>query len=205
MTAIDGRANSRDLLRAVPSLERLSERDLERIASVLAERSVAAGSILMEEGATGQHSFLIVEGDACVITGGVTVARVGPGEFVGELALLTDRPRCATVRAETSLRLLILDRATLASLIDPVTEALLGTMARRMARDSDPARNSDAPGRWVIGAPVAVRSRYDDTWVEGFELAEVDLTGDAPRLQLRRRSDEAVLPLFFTADQVRLA
>ncbi len=204
MTAIDGRANSRELLRAVPSFERLSERDLERIASVLAERSVAAGSILMEEGATGQHSFLIVEGDACVITGGVTVARVGPGEFVGELALLTDRPRCATVRAETSMRLLMLDRATLASLIDPVTEALLGTMARRMARDTD-RNNSDAPGRWVIGAPVAVRSRYDDTWVEGFELAEVDLTGDAPRLQLRRRSDEAVLPLFFTADQVRLA
>ena len=201
---IDGRANSRDLLRAVPSLERLSEGDLERIASVLAERRVAAGSILMEEGATGQHSFLIVEGDACVITGGVTVARVGPGEFVGELALLTDRPRCATVRAETSMRLLMLDRATLVSLIDPVTEALLGTMARRMAPDTD-RNNSDAPGRWVIGAPVAVRSRYDDTWVEGFELAEVDLTGDAPRLQLRRRSDEAVLPLFFTADQVRLA
>ena len=116
MTATEGRANSKDLLRAVPSLERLSERDLERIAAVLAERTVAAGSIFVEEGATGQHSFLIVEGDACVITGGVTVARVGPGEFVGELALLTDRPRCATVRAETVMRLLVLDRAALAIL-----------------------------------------------------------------------------------------
>jgi CRP/FNR family cyclic AMP-dependent transcriptional regulator len=204
MTATEGRANSKDLLRAVPSLERLSERDLERIAAVLAERTVAAGSILVEEGATGQHSFLIVEGDACVITGGVTVARVGPGEFVGELALLTDRPRCATVRAETAMRLLVLDRAALASLIDPVTEALLGTLARRLRRDAD-LNDSDARRQWVIGAPVAVRSRYDDTWVEGFEIAEVDLTRDAPRLQLRRRSDEAVLPLFFTADQVRLA
>ena len=204
MTAVDGRANSRDLLRAVPSLERLSERDLERIAAVLAERTVAAGSILVEEGAAGQDSFLIVEGDACVTTGGVTVARVGPGEFVGELALLTDRPRCATVRAETPMRLLVLDRATLASLIDPVTEALLGTLARRLRRDAD-RNDSDAPGRWVIGAAVAVRSRYDHTWVEGFEIAEVDITGDVPRLQLRRRSDEAVLPLFFTADQVRLA
>ena len=204
MTATEGRANSKDLLRAVPSLERLSERDLERIAAVLAERTVAAGSILVEEGATGQHSFLIVEGDACVITSGVTVARVGPGEFVGELALLTDRPRCATVRAETAMRFLVLDRATLASLIDPVTEALLGTLARRLRRDAD-LNDSDARGQWVIGAPVAVRSRYDDTWVEGFEIAEVDLTGDVPRLQLRRRSDEAVLPLFFTADQVRLA
>ncbi len=204
MTAIDGRANSRDLLRAVPSLERLSERDLERIAAVLAERTVTAGSILVEEGATGQHSFLIVEGEACVITGGVTVARVGPGEFVGELALLTERPRSATVRAETAMRVLVLDRATLASLIDPVTEALLGTLARRLRRDAD-RNDRDAPGQWVIGAAVAVRSRYDDTWVEGFEIAEVDLTGDAPRLQLRRRSDEAVLPLFFTAEQVRLA
>jgi CRP/FNR family transcriptional regulator, cyclic AMP receptor protein len=204
MTATEGRANSKDLLRAVPSLERLSEPDLERIAAVLAERTVAAGSILVEEGATGQHSFLIVEGDACVVTGGVTVARVGPGEFVGELALLTDRPRCATVRAETAMCLLVLDRATLASLIDPVSEALLGTLARRLRREAD-LNDSDARGRWVIGAPVAVRSRYDDTWVEGFEIAEVDLTGDAPRLQLRRRSDEAVLPLFFTADQVRRA
>jgi hypothetical protein len=204
MTAIDGRADSRDLLRAVPSLERLSEADLGRIAAVLAERTVAADSILVEEGATGQHSFLIVEGEACVITGGVTVARVGPGEFVGELALLTDRPRCATVRAETAMRLLVLDRATLASLIDPVTEALLGTMARRLRMEAD-RDDSDAPGPWAVGAAVAVRSRYADTWVEGFEIAEVDLTGDAPRLQLRRRSDEAVLPLFFTADQVRLA
>jgi CRP-like cAMP-binding protein len=182
----------------------LSERDLERIAAVLAEHTVAAGSILVEEGATGQHSFLIVEGEACVITGGVTIARVGPGEFVGELALLTDRPRCATVRAETAMRFLVLDRATLASLIDPVTEALLGTLARRLRRDAD-RNDSDAPGQWVIGAAVAVRSRYADTWVEGFEIAEVDVTGDAPRLLLRRRSDEAVLPLFFTSDQVRRA
>jgi CRP-like cAMP-binding protein len=131
---------------------------------------------------------------------------VGPGDFVGELALLTDEPRCATVRAETSMRLLVLDKQALAALIDPITEALLGTLVRRL-RQADLATTvpgDHVAGSWRIGAAVSVRSRFADTWVEGFVIADVDLAGASPRIQVRRDSDGAVLPLSFNADDIRL-
>jgi CRP-like cAMP-binding protein len=168
---------------------------------------VAAGEIVVEEGTAGQQSFLIVEGDACVLTGGVLIARVGAGEFIGELALLTDEPRCATVRAETSMRLLVLDKNALTSLIDPITEALLGTLARRLRRETDRAATpstGSVVGRPTIGAHVAVRSRFAGEWVEGFEIADIDLASESPQIQVRRHSDGAVLPVFFEADDIRL-
>src|SRR5688572_23926189 len=115
-----------DLVRGIPSLRGLSDHDLGRIAALLRERAVAAGEVVVEEGTVGDQSFLVVEGDASVSASGVPIARIGSGEFIGELGLLTDEPRCATVRAETPMRLLVLDKATLTSLIDPITEALLG-------------------------------------------------------------------------------
>jgi CRP/FNR family cyclic AMP-dependent transcriptional regulator len=208
VTAPDGQTGSLDLLRAVPSFRGLSDGDLGRIDALLGERSVATGEVVIEEGASGQQSFLVLEGVASVITGGVTVAKVGPGEFVGELALLNDAPRCATVRADTGMRLLVLDKATLTSLLDPITEALLGTLARRLFRDTDAAKRASAndagPSPWTVGAAVAVRSRYAGSWVEGFEIAEVDLTTTPPRFQLRRRFDGAVLPVFFDTGELRL-
>lgn len=202
-TPADPQLTHLDLLRAVPSLRHLGDHDLGRIAALLGERSVGPGETLIEEGTQGSESFLVAEGEASVLIGGVLIARVGPGEFVGELALLNDEPRGATVRAETPMTLLVLDKATLTSLLDPITEALLGTLARRLRRESGRAGRSGDP--WVVGTAVAVRSRYASSWVEGFEIAEVDLAGDAPQVQLRRRSDGAVLPVSFGLDEIRLA
>ena len=196
-------ADHLDLLRAVPNLRGLSDHDLGRIAALLGERTVEPGETLIEEGTEGSQSFLVAEGEASVLIGGVLIARVGPGEFVGELALLTDEPRGATVRAETSMKVLVLDKATLVALLDPITEALLGTLVRRLRRE--PARAGGSADPWTVGTAVAVRSRYASTWVEGFEIAEVDLAGDAPQIQLRRRSDGAVLPVFFGVEELRLA
>jgi CRP-like cAMP-binding protein len=199
-----GKPGHVDLLRAVPNLRGLSDHDLGRIAALLGERSVAPGETLIEEGTEGSQSFLVAEGEASVSIGGVLIARVGPGEFVGELALLTDEPRGATVRAETSMKVRVLDKATLAALLDPITEALLGTLARRL-RHRPVRADAAAAEPWTVGAAVAVRSRYASTWVEGFEIAEVDLAGDEPQIQLRRRSDGALLPVFFGVEEIRLA
>jgi CRP-like cAMP-binding protein len=207
MTSDRDNGGSLSLLRRVPGLAQLSDSDLERVAALLGERLAAADEILVQEGTAGDQSYLIVEGHAWVMSAGVTLARVGPGEFVGELALLTDAPRCATVQAETPMRLLVLDKATLAELIDPITEALLGPLVRRLRRADRTAVTSvdDVAGRWTIGAAVAVRSRYADRWVEGFEIAELDLVNDSsPRIQVRRHSDGAVLPVSFDADDIRL-
>jgi CRP-like cAMP-binding protein len=207
MSALEGETGSVGLLRAIPSLRQLSDHDLGRVAALLGERAAVVGEIVVEEGTTGEQSFLIVDGHASVLTGGVLIARVGPGEFIGELALLTDEPRCATVRAETPMQLLVLDKASLASLIDPITEALLGTLARRLRRETGgPTASTDkVVGRPTIGAVVAVRSRFAGDWVQGFEIADIDLTGASPQIQVRRHSDGAVLPVFFTADDIRLA
>jgi CRP-like cAMP-binding protein len=203
MAPLEARTGSLELLRGVPSLRALSDVDLGRIASLLGERLVKAGEVLVEEGTAGNESFLVVDGTATVLAAGEPIASVGTGDFVGELAILTDAPRCATVRAETPMHLLVLDKATLSSLIDPIAEALLGTLARRVrpAHDVPPVR----PGGREIGASVAVRSRYDGRWVDGFEVVDVDLTGATPQLQVRRRSDGAVLPVLFAAEDVRSA
>ena len=209
-------ATVRDLLKAVPSFRQLSDDELQRIGSILGERAVEPGELLVEEGETGRESFLVAEGEATVSSGGVVIARVGPGEFVGELALLTESPRCATVRAESSMRLLVLDGDALASLLDPITEALLGTLARRARADNGtasatpatsaaPATSESRTDAWTVGATVAVRSHYEGTWVDGFEVADVDLSGPAPRVQVRRRSDGAVLPVLFDPVEIRLS
>ena len=204
MAPLEARTGSIDLLRGVPSLRALSDVDLARIAALLGERLVKAGEVLVEEGTSGNESFLVVDGTATVLASGEPIASVGTGDFVGELALLTDAPRCATVRAETPMHLLVLDKSTLSSLIDPIAEALLGTLARRV-RGAGDAPPRAAAGARQIGAAVAVRSRYDGRWVDGFEVVDVDLTGTTPKLQVRRRSDGAVLPVLFAAEDVRSA
>jgi hypothetical protein len=208
MTALEANTRSVEMLRNVPSLRSLADTDLARIAAVLGERLVAAGQVLVAEGTTGDQSYLIVDGMATVEAGGVPIASIGPGDFVGELALLTDEPRCATVRSQTPMHVLVLDKSTLRTLIDPVAEALLGTLARRLRRQSgSDARRGDNTGEAgavsPIGTAVAVRSRYDGRWVDGFEIADVDLSGEIARVQVRRRSDGAVLPMAFGAEDVR--
>lgn len=195
----DAHPGTTELLRGIPGLASLDEASLRRIAELVGERTVVAGDALIEEGTTGDESFLIVEGEAAITTNGELLARVGPGEFVGELALLTDARRCASVHAASPMRVLVLNKAALASLLDPITEALLGTLARRLTvrgkATTDPVRT---------GALVAIRSSYAGTWVEGFEVADVDLSGSSPRVQVRRQSDDAILPVSFGVDEIRI-
>ena len=70
------------------------------------ERRVAAGQRVMGEGAPASSFFLVLDGEVEVVRGGDTVARLGPGEHVGELALFDEHsPRSATVTAITDARL----------------------------------------------------------------------------------------------------
>jgi CRP-like cAMP-binding protein len=81
---------------------------------MLAERgswvNVAPGQIIMTQGEPGDAFYVIESGQLDIITDGVTVRTCGPGEHVGEIALLLDAPRNATVRAGTTARLYRLDR-----------------------------------------------------------------------------------------------
>lgn len=123
------------VLRRVPFLRGCTDRELNALASQMDEVSVRAGRTLMEEGAFGHEAFIVVDGWAAVSSGGVTVAAVGPGEFIGEMAMLSGDPRSATVVAKTEMVLLVVGAATFRSVAEhPVVgHALSRCLARRLA------------------------------------------------------------------------
>jgi CRP-like cAMP-binding protein len=97
-------AVSIDALREVEILGGLKDADLASLAGDLAERRVAAGDPIVGEGTGGVAFFFILEGETSVTVGGDEVATLGPGEYVGELALLDpEGPRSATVTAKTDV------------------------------------------------------------------------------------------------------
>ncbi len=88
----------------MPIFQGLDNRDLERIASSMKQRTFHAGDTVTAEGQGGIGFFVIESGDAKVTIGGRDRRTLGPGDYFGEVALLTDSPRTATIIAETDLR-----------------------------------------------------------------------------------------------------
>jgi CRP/FNR family transcriptional regulator, cyclic AMP receptor protein len=93
-----------DLLKRVPIFEGLDNKDLERIANSMKQRTFRSGDTVTTEGQGGVGFFVIEEGEARVTIHGDERRRLGPGDYFGEVALLTDRPRTATITAESDLR-----------------------------------------------------------------------------------------------------
>ena len=115
LLAIDRRAVAPDaetlqLLRGIPFFSPLPPPALERVIANLIPLQAVAGSAVIREGDAGDRSYVIVEGWAEVTRAGAPVSEVGPGGYVGEIALLRDVPRTASVTAKTDLRMLALDR-----------------------------------------------------------------------------------------------
>ena len=92
------------LLEHVPIFQGLDRRELERIASSMKQRTFHAGDTVTAEGQGGVGFFVIESGEAKVTIGGKDRRTLGPGDYFGEVALLTDSPRTATIMAETDLR-----------------------------------------------------------------------------------------------------
>jgi CRP/FNR family transcriptional regulator, cyclic AMP receptor protein len=93
-----------DLLQRVPIFQGLEPRELERIAGSMKQRTFRAGDTVTAEGQGGVGFFVIESGEARVTIGGKDRRTLGPGDYFGEVALLTDSPRTATIMAETDLR-----------------------------------------------------------------------------------------------------
>ena len=92
------------LLQHVPIFQGLDNRELGRIASSMKQRTFQAGDTVTAEGQGGVGFFVIESGEAKVTIGGKDRRTLGPGDYFGEVALLTDSPRTATIMAETDLR-----------------------------------------------------------------------------------------------------
>jgi voltage-gated potassium channel len=98
-----------ELLARVPLLASLERKDLQRLAKDFTERTFPAGSVVIKEGDThGMGFFIVVEGEGVVNVGGKDVDKIGPGSYFGEVALISDRVRTATVTATTDLKTLVM-------------------------------------------------------------------------------------------------
>jgi CRP/FNR family cyclic AMP-dependent transcriptional regulator len=92
------------LLQNVPLFSGLDPRELETIARTVHERTFERGETVAEEGQGGVGFFVIREGNAKVEVGGQEVRTLGPGDHFGEIALITEGPRTATVKADSELK-----------------------------------------------------------------------------------------------------
>jgi CRP-like cAMP-binding protein len=97
-----------EMLRRVPLLEGLGRKELEEVGRLCDEVDLPAGRVLMREGDSGDEFYLVLEGSVRVDRGGATVATLGPGQFLGEIALVDHGPRTASATCETACRLLVL-------------------------------------------------------------------------------------------------
>ena len=95
-----------DRLKQVPLFSACSARELRAIASVVKEVDHPKGTVIAREGDPGVGLFVILEGTAEVTIGGKRMAKLGSGDFFGEIALLDGGPRSATVTATNDLHLL---------------------------------------------------------------------------------------------------
>jgi CRP-like cAMP-binding protein len=90
-------------LQKVPLFAGLDDKELEHIAASMRERRFAAGDTVTQEGAGGAGFFIVEDGTADVTVDGESRGSIGPGDFFGEIALLTDSPRTATIIATTDM------------------------------------------------------------------------------------------------------
>jgi MFS family permease len=118
-----------ELLRAIPIFAPLPVPVLERLATLAAEARVPAAAAVFEQGQAGDRFYVIAEGTAAVEIDGAQASTLGRGGFFGEIALLRDIPRTATVRAVEDLRLYALER-------DDFIAAVTGHAPSREAADS---------------------------------------------------------------------
>lgn len=123
-------------LAQVPLFAGLGKKQLRQISSLATELDAADGRVLTREGEQGNEFIVILDGEAHVLVDGDVVATLGAGDFFGEIALMANRPRTATVVAKTPMRLEVVHRREFQMLLRDNPEIaceLLGVATDRLA------------------------------------------------------------------------
>jgi CRP-like cAMP-binding protein len=124
-----------DMLADVPLFSGCSKKELRTIATLADEIDLRGGKVLMRQGAPGREFFVLLEGTVEVVRDGKKVTTLGEGDFFGELALISNIPRTATVTATSPIRALVVFGRDFRRLLQEdaaIAMKVLGTMAERM-------------------------------------------------------------------------
>jgi CRP-like cAMP-binding protein len=128
-----------DLLKDVPLFAGCSKSELQRIASLADELDVGDGSTLIREGERGREFIVIADGTVRVTRSGKQLRDLGPGDFIGEIALVADVPRTATVTATSPVRLLVVTDRAFRGLLEQmpsIAKKVLQSLGERLHADA---------------------------------------------------------------------
>lgn len=123
-------------LKRSPLFEGLSNKELEELAQTSEDLEVEAGTVIARQGESGKEFFVVLEGEVDVTRDGKTLNPEGGADFFGELALVADMPRTATLTAQTPLRFFVLTAQSFRSMLarSPEVELkVLRAMVKRLA------------------------------------------------------------------------
>jgi CRP/FNR family transcriptional regulator, cyclic AMP receptor protein len=128
-----------DLIRKVPLFARCSRAELKEIALLADEIDLHEGTEMTREGAPGREFFVLLDGTADVKKKSRRVNTLGPGDFFGEIALVSREPRTATVIATSPVRALVITDRSFRRLLDDapkVQTKVMEAMAQRLAPET---------------------------------------------------------------------
>ena len=129
-----------DALRTAPLFEGLSKKELAELAQRAEDMELEPGTVLCREGEIGHEFFVIIEGEVEVERKGQSLGTRGAGDFIGEIALLEEVERTATVTAKTPVRVMVLTRTAFKRMVEQhpnVELKVLRTLGRRVAALSE--------------------------------------------------------------------
>jgi CRP/FNR family transcriptional regulator, cyclic AMP receptor protein len=133
---MDRHAYIDERLAEIPLFAGLGKKDLRRISGLATRLEEPAGKVLTKEGQQGYEFIIVLEGEVEVRQGGQVIAKRGAGDYFGEIALLDNRPRTATVVATTPVVIEVIERREFLGLVAEVPEigqAIMATMAQRLS------------------------------------------------------------------------
>jgi CRP-like cAMP-binding protein len=128
-----------DLMKGVPLFSGCSKAELQKIAGLADELDLAEGATLIREGERGREFIVVVDGTVRVTRGGKKVRDLGAGDFIGEIALVSDVPRTATVTATSPVRLLVVTDRAFRGLIEQmpsIATKVLQSLGQRLHADA---------------------------------------------------------------------
>jgi CRP-like cAMP-binding protein len=133
------RASTDELLARVPLFKDLSKKHLRQVRSLATRVDVSPGRVLTREGGTGHEFIVVLEGEVEIRQDDKVIATCGAGDYVGEIALIDQRPRTATVVATSPAALEVIGQREFAELLaeEPeIADRIRATAAQRLADDA---------------------------------------------------------------------